>query len=136
MMSRFKTNVGFSLIELMIVLAIMSVVMGLTGGLVINIFEKNKRHVELEKVRNLFKVYSYRAYYSGQDTQIQLIDGRAIISTQANSNQQIIEFDTLQFVADLYTIDTRFLVQPRSFGIFVHEQPRFYGIESVLMRDE
>ena len=51
MMFHSKKAAGFSLIELMVVMAIMAIVMGLTGGLVTKAVDQQTRQVELQKVR-------------------------------------------------------------------------------------
>ncbi len=63
-------NKGFSLIELMVVMAIMSVLMGLTGGLVTKTVAQQEKQVELEKVKHLFKQLSYQAFYQGNDIEV------------------------------------------------------------------
>lgn len=136
MMSRFKSQVGFSLIELMIVLAIMGVAMSLTGGLVIQAFEKNKRQVELERVKQAFKIYGYRAFYSGYDTDLELVGNTAIISSSGKEEPVVIEFESLTFVAQRFNISKKLTVQPTSFGVFINDQPRFYKVPSVLSHDQ
>ncbi|WP_057830649.1 type II secretion system protein [Colwellia sp. TT2012] len=63
---------GFSLIELMVVMAIMAVLMSLSGGLMQKSINQQTRQVELEQVRQLFKNLSYRAYYGGGAMQVRL----------------------------------------------------------------
>jgi prepilin-type N-terminal cleavage/methylation domain-containing protein len=60
--SRIEVS-GFSLIELMVVMAIMAVLMGLSGGLMQSSINKQAKQVELEQVSQLFKALSYKAYY-------------------------------------------------------------------------
>jgi prepilin-type N-terminal cleavage/methylation domain-containing protein len=63
---------GFSLIELMVVMAIMAVLMGLSGGLMQKSISQQARQVELEQVTQLFKKLSYRAYYGGGAMKVRL----------------------------------------------------------------
>ncbi|RXF02892.1 type II secretion system protein [Pseudoalteromonas sp. PS5] len=132
MMFHSKSSQGFSLIELMIVLAIMGVAMSLTGGLVIQAFEKNKRQVELERVKQAFKVYGYRSFYSGYDTKLELVGNTAVISSEADEEPEVIEFESLTFVAEQFHIGQKLTIQPATFGVFINEQPRFYDVPSVL----
>lgn len=66
-----KVN-GFSLIELMVVMAIMAVLMSLSGGLMQKSINQQARQVELEQVTQLFKKLSYRAYYGGGAMKVRL----------------------------------------------------------------
>ena len=63
---------GFSLIELMVVMAIMAVLMSLSGGLMQKSINQQARQVELEQVSQLFKKLSYRAYYGGGAMKVRL----------------------------------------------------------------
>ena len=57
-MYRFKKTSGFSLIELMVVMAIMAILMGLTGGVIVKNLAQQQRLVELEKTQHFFKLFS------------------------------------------------------------------------------
>lgn len=83
-----KKAKGFSLIELMVVMAIMAVLMSLSGGLMQKSINQQARQVELEQVRQLFKKLSYRAYYGGGAIQVRL---------EKNQMQIIHVADTLKF---------------------------------------
>jgi prepilin-type N-terminal cleavage/methylation domain-containing protein len=67
-----KNVSGFSLIELMVVMAIMAVLMSLSGGLMQKSINQQARQVELEQVSQLFKKLSYKAYYGGGAIQVRL----------------------------------------------------------------
>ncbi len=84
---RTKRVQGFSLIELMVVMAIMAVLMGLTGGLVTRTVAQQERQVELEKVKHLFKQLSYQAFYQGSDVEL-TFQGNQIQITQ-NKEQKV-----------------------------------------------
>jgi len=86
-MFRFNNQNGFSLIELMVVMAIMAVLMGLTGGLVTKTVDQQTRMVELEKIQHYFKLLSYKAYYSGSPILL-TVDGNSIF---INENEKMIE---------------------------------------------
>ncbi|WP_010361429.1 prepilin-type N-terminal cleavage/methylation domain-containing protein [Pseudoalteromonas citrea] len=136
MMSRFRKTRGFSLIELMVVLAIMGVVMSLTGGLVFKAFEKNKRHVELQRIKQTFKVYSYKSFYTGANIKIKLRDNQAIITNMVDDSTKIMMFDSLNFVSDTFSISRKLTVVPNQFGIFINEIPVFYPVPSVLKNEK
>lgn len=77
---------GFSLIELMVVMAIMAVVMSLSGGLFQQSINQQERHVELEKVRQLFKQLTYNAYYQGKAHDVRLEENKLLVYTKNKSN--------------------------------------------------
>jgi len=56
----------------MVVMAIMAVLMSLSGGLMQKSINQQARQVELEQVRQLFKKLSYHAYYGGGAIQVRL----------------------------------------------------------------
>ena len=56
----------------MVVMAIMAVLMSLSGGLMQKSINQQARQVELEQVTQLFKKLSYRAYYGGGAMQVRL----------------------------------------------------------------
>lgn len=80
MMFHSKKQRGFSLVELMVVLAIMAVVMSLTGGLVTNVVSKQERFVEIEKVKQLVLSLKYNAFYSGSEFEVDFIENRILIT--------------------------------------------------------
>jgi prepilin-type N-terminal cleavage/methylation domain-containing protein len=94
MTSLSKTNLGFSLIELMVVMAIMAVLMSLSGGLFQQSINQQERHVELEKIHQLFKQTAYKSYYQGKTHHIRLEENRLLFLEQAQPTSQ--EFDAEQ----------------------------------------
>ncbi|MBU2891946.1 type II secretion system GspH family protein [Colwellia sp. D2M02] len=134
MMSLSKSKIttrlsGFSLIELMVVMAIISILMGMTGGLVTKTVAQQERQVELEKVKHLFKQLSYRAFYEGLPFQVTLQENK--IQITQNEQQQVISFKQLVFVPQDYSISTKAVITPTTFGIFWQEAPRHFAVGSV-----
>lgn len=124
-----KRAQGFSLIELMVVMAIMAILMGLTGGLVTKTVDQQERQVELEKVKHLFKQLSYQAFYQGSDVEL-IFQGNQIQVTQ-NNEQKVLSFKQLVFVAQSYTVSTQAVVIPAQFGVFWKEKIRYFDIDSL-----
>ncbi len=122
-------NKGFSLIELMVVMAIMSVIMGLTGGLVTKTDAQQEKQVELEKVKHLFKQLSYQAFYQGNDIEVIFKGNQIRISD--NQTQQTLVFKQLVFVAQNYTVSTNAVVFPAQFSIFWQDSIRHFPIDSI-----
>lgn len=127
MMFRSKKQGGFSLVELMVVLAIMGAVMGLTGGLVTSVTSKQEKQVEIEKVKQLFKQLSYKAYYSGETIQLSMLNDK-IDYTFNNVNYQLI-FKQITFVPENYQVKSAALTEPNSFGILQNSQVQRFSIK-------
>lgn len=129
MMSHSKKAAGFSLIELMVVMAIMAIVMGLTGGLVTKAVEQQTRQVELQKVRQLFKRLSYQAYYSGFPINVRMQGSEITITV----NQQVssMQFEQLVFSPNDYLVATNSLVTPNSYKILRADTIQEYKLESM-----
>jgi prepilin-type N-terminal cleavage/methylation domain-containing protein len=124
-----KVPTGFSLIELMVVMAIISVLMGLTGGLVTKTVSQQERQVELEKVKHLFKQLSYRAFYEGEAFDVKLQENTIIIKKNEVSKE--LKFKQLTFVAQDFVVTTRAVVSPASFGVFWKGSPRYFNVGSL-----
>ncbi|TMO69997.1 type II secretion system protein [Pseudoalteromonas aurantia] len=105
---------GFSLVELMVVLAIMGVAMTLTGGLVASVVEKQQRIVEIEKISQVFKAHSYQAYYSGYPITVKALDNNLFIKVE-NKPDKILSFEQLSFVEKDYKVSTRGNISPKVF---------------------
>jgi len=67
-----KINNGFTMIELLIVLAIMSTLMGLVGPLAINAYDKAQAKTEKYQLNNFINKLSYEAFTQGQTKRIDL----------------------------------------------------------------
>ncbi|XQF90944.1 type II secretion system protein [Pseudoalteromonas espejiana] len=70
---------GFSLIELMVVMAIVATLMGLTGALVNKNVNQQQRLVEIEKTQHIFKMLAYKAYYQGYPIHVNTLDNALTI---------------------------------------------------------
>jgi len=117
-MYRFKKSSGFSLIELMVVMAIVATLMGLTGALLNKSVGQQQRLVEIEKTQHLFKVLAYKAYYQGYPIQVNTHDDSLIIDI--NGEKKVINFKELRFQNIDFLISTRSTVFPKSFKIVVN----------------
>ena len=129
MMFHSKKAAGFSLIELMVVMAIMAIVMGLTGGVVTKAVDQQTRQVELQKVRQLFKRLSYQAYYSGFPINVRMQGSEITVTV----NQQVssMQFEQLVFSPNDYLVATNSLVTPNSYKILRADTIQEYTLESM-----
>jgi|GEM_PF-1913141 len=146
---------GFSLIELMVVMAIMAVLMSLSGGLMQKSINQQARQVELEQVRQLFNKLSYRAYYGGGAMQVRLEKNQMQIayaidvaelhdedqseqeqtSEQDADNQnyelEFIDFEQLTFVAQDYSISSKGIISPNRYQVFWLEDINTFELKSL-----
>ena len=156
--ARLITKVtGFSLIELMVVMAIMAVLMSLSGGLMHKSINQQARQVELEQVRQLFKKLSYKAYYGGGEIQVRLernqmqiayeIDApllgefreEEVLAEEGNKtsvdNQkydvEIIDFEQLTFVAQDYSVSSKGIIIPTQYQVFWLEDIKSFELNSL-----
>ncbi len=106
---------GFSLIELMVVLAIMAILMALTGGLATKNVSKRERVVELEKVAQIFQRLSYEAYYSGYDVHVNL--NQNTLTKMSSGQTQVVTFEQLDFVRSEHIISTKAYVSPSQYRV-------------------
>ncbi|WP_042150671.1 MULTISPECIES: type II secretion system protein [unclassified Pseudoalteromonas] len=127
MMLHFKKTLGFSLIELMVVMAIMGGLLALTGGLVTKSIDQQQRQVELEKVEQLFKRLSYQAYYSGYNYQLHA-QGSQI---KVNTDREIytVDFKQLEFVMTDFIISTKASISPAKYSVIWNGQTRTFPIQ-------
>lgn len=162
----FKKALGFSLIELMVVMAIMAVVMSLSGGLFQQSINQQEKHVELEKVQQLFKQLTYKAYYQGKSQKIRIEENKLLFIEEVlpvvdvqnfsdqfsetnflNDNQpeqihedyvvtQIVEFKQLLFVAQDYDISIKGIISPNEIGIFSNNTIRKLPLASIFTTND
>ncbi|WP_350226380.1 type II secretion system protein [Thalassotalea sediminis] len=129
MMSHFRKFKGFSLIELVVVMAIMSVIMGLTGALLTKSVSQHKKQVEIEKVRQLFKQLGYKAFYNGNTIRVELREN--IFEIIQLDNSEIISFEELTFVPNSFHINTSAVVTPQTFSIISDDKISFFTIKGI-----
>ncbi len=117
---------GFSLIELMVVLAIIAVLMALTGGLVTENVSKRERMVEIEKIAQIFKRLSYKAYYGGYDIKVHMAGG--ILTIDSNNAIQKVSFTQLTFSPANFLISTKASIYPRTYRVSWNNSYRDFNI--------
>lgn len=105
---------GFTLIELMVVMSIVTLLMGMVGPLAINSLEKAKAKEEMLSMKNWLRKISYRAFSTGQQYTVK-VSGKNI-SLYADSNQQIAivdkTFESLFFQPQKLTYNVKGFVSP------------------------
>lgn len=117
---------GFSLIELMVVMAIVATLMGLTGALVNKNVNQQQRLVEIEKTQHIFKMLAYKAYYQGYPIHVNTLDNALTI--EINGVKKVINFKELRFQNINFLVSTRSTVLPKYFKIVVNGNEQEYEI--------
>jgi prepilin-type N-terminal cleavage/methylation domain-containing protein len=125
---------GFSLIELIVVMAIMAVLMALTGGLATNNISKRDRLVEIEKVAQIFKRLSYQAYYTGYDIEVRLTGNTFIVNS--HNQRKVVEFKQLNFIDTTYMVSTKAFVSPNMYRVSWRDSHRDFPIEAMFKPHE
>jgi prepilin-type N-terminal cleavage/methylation domain-containing protein len=118
---------GFSLIELMVVMAIVGTLLTLTGGVAFKNVEQQGRIIELEKVQQLFRRLSYQAYYSGYKVDVSLTDNRFIVFS--NDKTHVVQFEHISFKTLDYQINTKAFIEPGYYEVVWNGQYHEYFIK-------
>jgi len=131
-----RKSLGFSLVELMVVLAITAVLLSLTGGVLQRNIAQQERIVELEKINQLFHKLSYQAYYGAGPYRIRFQGNRILIQEEAGeqNNEKLIKelvFEQLTFVAQDYTISSKGVISPNRFSIISQKSIRQFSFKAL-----
>lgn len=104
---------GYTLIELMIVLVIVSMIMGLVGPLTIQSMEKAEAKSELLAIKNWLKQVSYQAFTSGKELHF-VVAGKKIILQEENEKNALKtrELEYLFFQPQKFTFNSKGFVSP------------------------
>lgn len=127
----------------MIVLAIVAVLLTLTGGLLQRNIAQQERIVELERITQLFNKLSYKAYYGGgpyvirfQESTIYINSSTPSIEEQALDNQSIdgpqeIFFEQLTFVPQDYKVSSKGVISPNHFSIIERDVIKEFSFKTI-----
>lgn len=115
-------------------MAIMAIVMGLTGGLVTKAVDQQTRQVELQKVRQLFKRLSYQAYYSGYPIALRMQGSQ--IKVTVNEQVTIMDFEQLVFSPNDYLIATNSQISPTSYKVLWNDTIKEFQLDSMFKKYE
>jgi len=87
---------GFTLIELMVVMAIVAVLMAMVGPLAINTLDKAQAKQEMLTMKNWFRKISYRAFSTGTAYQLKLSGKKAeLFSVTQTENGDFIDINPI-----------------------------------------
>jgi prepilin-type N-terminal cleavage/methylation domain-containing protein len=120
-MSRLKAfythyNSGFTLIELIVVMSIMSIVLSMVGPLTLRMLDRAQAQSELISFKNSVKKVSYIAFASGTEYSFELKQHQLIVY-RADDELQQTEFDHLNFEPQIITFNSRGYPSPEELSI-------------------
>lgn len=130
MMSRSRVK-GFSLIELIVVMAIVTVLLALTGGVVQKNISQQKRIVELERLKQTINHLSYRVFYGEAIDSFRLQNNVMTITYHSAKESEKLEqivFDNIVFVPTDFSFSNLGIVSPNQFSILVNNGTKSYPI--------
>lgn len=120
---------GFSLIELIVVMSVVSVLLALTGGVVQKNISQQERLVEIERVKQYFKQLTYRSYYTGTDFLLEMSGKQInIYINQQEEPAESLEFKQITFVAQDFEIHHRGSITPTNFSILLGSDTLSYQV--------
>ena len=105
---------GFTLIELMVVMAIVALLMTMVGPLAINNLEKAQAKQEMLSLKNWFRKISARAFYTGQEHVVKLAGKKVMLYVRGQEQRTITEitFESLFFQPQILQYNTKGFVEP------------------------
>ncbi|MBL4909427.1 MAG: prepilin-type N-terminal cleavage/methylation domain-containing protein [Alteromonadaceae bacterium] len=126
--SNYKHH-AFTLIELMVVMAIVAILMTMVGPLAINTLDKAQAKQEMLTMKNWFRKISYRAFATGQTYQLKLTGKKAELflinsDPQAKKAKLILSksLESLFFQPQTLTYSAKGFVSPLSVtGTYRHK---------------
>jgi prepilin-type N-terminal cleavage/methylation domain-containing protein len=143
------TNRAFTLIELMVVMAIVALLMGLVGPLTIKGYEKIKAKEELMSLKNWIKGNSYRSFATAKQGEMLLSNqnisltfaNNDLFSSIDNSQREVIKkiiasrnFKYLTFSPQKISVNTFGLITPSNITVQLNGKSINIGIsESTLI---
>ncbi|MFC3033082.1 type II secretion system protein [Pseudoalteromonas fenneropenaei] len=129
MMFLYNSKVrGFSLIELLVVLSIISVVMSLTGGILIGSIEKQRQLVEVEQTKQIIKSLGYESYLTGRSVKVTLKDNEIIVHSP---EPKVVKFESIYFVYLDILINSNGITQQRGFSVKLKSGVKNFEIKSI-----
>ncbi|WP_088331523.1 prepilin-type N-terminal cleavage/methylation domain-containing protein [Lacimicrobium sp. SS2-24] len=124
---------GFTLIELLVVITIMMTVMGLVGGLTVDMLDKYKVKSEQKQVFAILNALSQRAFVLERTYRVQFADSM-LIGLDEQSNQPVIEqsFESIRFPKQSISLNRQGLPSQESLFIRVEGESKRLSLDGVL----
>lgn len=105
MMSVFKQSLpkGFTLIELMVVIALMTTILALVAPMGLNMVDKARGQTEFIQLQTLLKKYSHSSFLTASTVEIAILETSIIMSHPSYPSVQT-NFDYLMFIDEDSTL--------------------------------
>jgi prepilin-type N-terminal cleavage/methylation domain-containing protein len=117
--SSFRSlNRGFTLVELLIVMAIMSLILSIVGPLTVKIVDKAQAQSELITLKNAIHKLSYKAFASATPYTLTLSSKTLKLESQ-RSNLSTHRFEYLSFAEQVITFNSRGYPSPETVNVFL-----------------
>lgn len=126
---------GFTLIELMIVMAIVALLLTMVGPLAINNLEKAQAKQEMLSVKNWLKKLSYQSFFTSQEIKL-ILEGKQMKLELPNEKIIYKNLDTLSFQPQVLTFNQSGFVFPTSIEGNYRGQPITVDLESWINGNE
>ncbi|MGI2000027.1 type II secretion system protein [Shewanella frigidimarina] len=110
---------GFTLIELIVVMLIMSIVLSLVGPLTLRMLDRAESQSEFISFKNSIKKVSYIAFASATEHSFKL-DKNSLLVYKANIQIQQTQFEYLNFDPQVITFNSRGYPDPET--LTIHRQ--------------
>jgi prepilin-type N-terminal cleavage/methylation domain-containing protein len=91
------SNRGFTLIELIIVMSIMTIILSIVGPLSLNMIDKSQAQSEYIQLQNELKKVSYLAFATASRHEL-TFEKKTVTLTKGRSNKQKFDFEYLTFI--------------------------------------
>lgn len=121
-----KQNKAFTLLELLVVMAIMGTSLALVGPLVFDQVDKTKANAELKQLQQLIDSTASIAYLSGQPVLMQF-DGKSLRREQGKKNN-VTEFKFLFFKQQSFSINSNGQLPSRTLELTSHRKTVFLPV--------
>jgi prepilin-type N-terminal cleavage/methylation domain-containing protein len=109
-------TLGFTLVELLIVMSIMGLILSLVGPLALNMIDKAQAQSEFISFKNNLKKISYISFASATEHSVTL-DVQTISILKADESIQQSQFKYLQFPSQKITFNSRGYPFPESINV-------------------
>lgn len=110
-----KDNAGFTLIELMVVMAIISIAYSLVGPNLLQSYENIQARAEVRELNETIKKLSYKAFLTGKEIDIALENNVVRYNFTKNDKQIKLNYRYLRFPAQQLKVSSSGFIDQVSF---------------------